>query len=214
MTLSHWTEIGLTLISFGLLCGYHLRLYRQVRKEPMTTAIGLTNHARRVWVQSIIAEKRDILAVQTLRNWLMAATFLASTSILISLGLVASVFQSGLASAAVRALNIFGHPSATLWSIKLLALAALFFYAFFNFTLSIRYYNHAGLLLNVPGDREPFATVESVTEILNHGALHYTLGMRGYYLAVPMGLWLFGPEWMLAGSVAMVFVIHRLDREV
>jgi uncharacterized membrane protein len=212
--LSHWTEFGLNLASFALLAGYHLRLYRRFRKEPMTTAIGVTNHARRVWVQVIVDGNRDILAVQTLRNWVMASTFLASTSILISLGLVASVFRTEVASAAVQALNVFGHPGETLWSLKLLVLAALFFYAFFNFTLSIRYYNHAGLLLNVPSDREPFATVDAITVVLNHGALHYTLGMRGYYLAVPLGLWLFGPVWMLAGAVLTVFLVNRLDREV
>jgi uncharacterized membrane protein len=40
------------------------------------------------------------------------------------------------------------------------------------------------------------------------------LGMRGFYLAIPLGLWLFGPFWMLAGSVLVVFVLYRLDREV
>ncbi len=209
-----FTEIGMNLISIGVLFVYHLRLYRQVRHNPLTTAIGLTNHARRAWVQSIADNKRDILAVQTFRNWVMASTFLASTAILISLGLVASAFRTEITSTATQSLNVFGHPSETLWIFKLFVLSALFFYAFFNFTLSIRYYNHASLLINVPQDLEPASSVDTVTMVLNHGALHYTLGMRGFYLAVPLGLWLFGPIWMLGGSVLIVFVLHRLDREV
>lgn len=208
------TEIGLSLFSFGVLIIYHLRLYRQVRANPLATAIGLTNHARRAWVQAIIDNKRDILAVQTLRNWVMASTFLASTAILISLGLVASAFRTEITSSATLTLNIFGHPSETLWVIKLFVLSALFFYAFFNFTLSIRYYNHASLLINAPQDLEPASNVEMVASILNHGALHYTLGMRGFYLAIPLGLWLFGPFWMLAGSILIVVILYRLDREV
>jgi uncharacterized membrane protein len=47
----------------------------------------------------------------------------------------------------------------------------------------------------------------------NHGALHYTIGMRGFYLSVPLALWLFGPSWMLAGSLVLVAVLFRLDRE-
>ena len=211
---AEFTEIGLSLISLGVLFIYHLRLYRQVRDNPLTTAIGLTNHARRAWVQIIVDKKRDILAVQTFRNWVMASTFLASTAILISLGLVASAFRTEITSAATQALNVFGHPSETLWIFKLFALSALFFYAFFNFTLSIRYYNHASLLINVPQDLEPASSVDTVTLVLNHGALHYTLGVRGFYLAIPLGLWLFGPIWMLGGSVLIVFVLHRLDREV
>ena len=34
----------------------------------------------------VMRNQRDILAVQTLRNWTMASTFLASTAILIALG--------------------------------------------------------------------------------------------------------------------------------
>lgn len=214
MSVSQLTEFGFILASFFLLFVYHLRLYIQVQKNPMATAIGVTNHARRAWVKAVIEDKKDILAVQTIRNWIMAATFLASTAILISLGLVASAFRDEIASSATHALNIFGHPSETLWIIKLLTLSVLFFYAFFNFTLCIRYYNHASLLVNVSPELEPTNTVDAVTAVLNHGALHYTLGMRGYYLAIPIGLWLFGPIWMLAGSFLVVFVLHRLDREV
>jgi uncharacterized membrane protein len=209
-----FTEIGLILISLGVLFFYHLRLYRKVRANPLATAIGLTNHARRAWVQNIVDKKRDILAVQTFRNWVMAATFLASTAILICLGLVASAFRTEITSSATQALNVFGHPSETLWVIKLFVLSALFFYAFFNFTLSIRYYNHASLLINVPQDLEPASSIDTITWVLNHGALHYTLGMRGFYLAIPLGLWLFGPLWMLGGSVLIVLVLNRLDREV
>lgn len=210
----HMGELILIIISISILSGYHLLLYKKVRNHPLTTAIGMTNHARRVWVMSMMDGKKDILAIQTLRNWVMAATFLASTAILISLGLVASAFRSDITEVAINSLNLFGHPNKTLWILKLLALAGLFFYAFFNFTLAIRYYNHTGLLINVPSELEPSATVDTVTTALNHGALHYTLGMRGFYLAVPMGLWLFGTIWMLGGTVLMVKILYQIDREI
>ena len=69
-----------------LILVYHWYLYRKVKKYPLTTAIGVTNHARQMWVHEVIQDKRDILAVQTLRNQLMASTFLASTAILLSIG--------------------------------------------------------------------------------------------------------------------------------
>jgi hypothetical protein len=31
--------------------------------------------------------------------------------------------------------------------------------------------------------------------VVNHGALHFTFGMRGAYLSVPLALGLFGPTW-------------------
>jgi len=207
-------ELLIVFVSVSVLAGYHFHLYKKVLRQPLTTAIGMTNHARRVWVKSIIDGEKDILAIQTLRNWTMAATFLASTAVLISLGLLASTFRSDITAVALNSLSLIGHPNKALWMFKLLILAALFFYVFFNFTLAIRYYNHTGLLINVPSELEPTATIDNVTAVLNHGALHYTLGMRGFYLSVPLGLWLFGPVWMLGGTVLMVFILYQLDREV
>ena len=87
-----------------------------------------------------------------------------------------------------------------------------FFFIFFNFTLAIRYYNHVNFMINVPSTLAHKITPDYITGILNRGMMHYTLGMRGYYLGVLLVLWLFGPIWMLLGTVVMLLVLHHLDR--
>jgi len=208
-----WLEIIFSLAAFSALFIYHVHLVYKVRRDPLTTAIGITNHARKMWVKGVIRDKRDILAVQTLRNQMMASTFLASTAILICLGLFSAAFRPGVFSEISHALNLFGAKTETLWMFKLMLLGILFFVTFFNFTLSIRYYNHAGFMINTFEENDSTVSAEAVTKILNHGALHYTIGMRGFYLSVPLALWLFGPVWMLAGSLVLMVVLYRLDRE-
>jgi uncharacterized membrane protein len=159
-------------------------------------------------------DKRDILAVQTLRNWVMASSFLASVAILIGLGVLNAAFRTDKMSEISIALNFFGTKNETIWMIKLMALSADFFFAFFNFALSIRYYNHASFAINVPPDQDPIVTYDAVAKIINHGTTHYTLGMRCYYLAVPFTLWLFGPSWMLAGAIILILMLYKLDRTV
>jgi uncharacterized membrane protein len=205
-------ELLITATVFILLAAYHLHLICRIRRYPMTTAVGITNHVRRKWVESVMHEKRDIMAVQTLRNLVMAANFLASTAILVSLGLLGAGFRPGIYTELSHALNLAGAPSEGLWMFKLLILAVLFFSAFFNFTLAIRYYNHAGLMINISESHDPDISAASVAEVFNHGALHYTMGMRGYYLSIPMVLWLFGPLWMLAGTITLIGLLYRLDR--
>ena len=175
--------------------------------------MGIGNHARERWVREIMRDQRDILAVQTLRNHVMAATFLASTAILISLGLLNAAFRPGIFGEISHSLNLAGTPNETLWMFKLMLLGVLFFITFFNFTLAIRYYNHGSIMINTIDENDPTLSTETVTNVLNHGALHYTIGMRGFYLSVPLGLWTFGPIWMLAGSLIVVSVLYRLDRE-
>ncbi|MEE4263968.1 MAG: DUF599 domain-containing protein [Desulfobacteraceae bacterium] len=206
-------EIMLVALAAVVIIAYHTHLYTKVRREPLQTAVGITNHARQMWVKGVIREKRDILAVQTLRNQVMAATFLASTAILISLGSFSAAFRPGVFDGISHGLNLLGTKTETLWMFKLMLLGILFFITFFNFTLAIRYYNHAGFMINTFGQSDATVSAEAVTQVINHGALHYTIGMRGFYLSVPLALWLFGPVWMLAGSLVLVTVLYRLDRE-
>jgi len=200
-------------VTWTVLFIYHLSLFLKVKRQPLSTAIGITNHARQMWVKGVIRDKRDIMAVQTLRNQVMAATFLASTAILISLGAFSAAFRPGVFNDISHALNLLGTRTETLWMFKLMMLGILFFVTFFNFTLAIRYYNHAGFMINTFEQNDAIVSGEAVTQVLNHGALHYTIGMRGFYLSVPLALWLFGPVWMLVGSLILITVLYRLDRE-
>jgi len=213
MSIISLTEILLVASTAFVIIAYHTHLYIKIRQHPLSTAIGITNHARQMWVKGVIRDRRDILAVQTLRNQVMAATFLASTAILISIGSFSAAFRPGVFNEISHALNLLGTKTETLWMFKLMLVGILFFFTFFNFTLSIRYYNHAGFMINTFEQHDTTVSEEAVTQVINHGALHYTIGMRGFYLSVPLALWLFGPIWMLAGSLVLITVLYRLDRE-
>ncbi len=211
MNLFESVTTGLSVLVVG---SYHLHLYLKVRRSPETTAVGMTNLMRRQWVETIMGDRRDILAVQTLRNWVMASSLLASTAILIALGVLNVAIRPAGFQEITHALNIAGTRSETLWVVKLMILVVDFFLAFFNFTLAIRYFNHAGYGLGMPDRHEGIASHEFVAEVVNHASLHYTIGMRCYYLAIPLALWVFGPTWMLMGAVVLVGVLYRLDRTV
>lgn len=205
-------EIGFTLLAFALLAGYHLRLKREIQREPLSTAIGLSQRIRKLWVEKVIREGRDILAVQTLRNWTMAATLLASTAILLGLGVLNVAFTTEKQPQLSMLLNYVGYNNELLWLLKLVVLSGDFFFAFFNFALAIRYYNHTSFTINVSECQEAGIHAEAAAEMLQRGASHYTLGMRGYYFAIPLSLWLFGPLWLLGGTLLLLVALYRLDR--
>lgn len=123
-------EYGLILLAFILLGGYHVQLLRQIRRQPLSTAIGLSQQARRLWVRKIIQDGRDILAVQTLRNWTMAATLLASTAILLALGILNAAFFVEKQPELSKLFNYFGYNNEILWLLKLIILSGDFFFLF------------------------------------------------------------------------------------
>ena len=110
-----FTEIGLLCFTVTALTGYHLAVARRITRMPEKTAIGCSSRMRERWVASIMAEKKDILAVQTMRNWIIAATFLASTSILISLGLLGAALKPSAIEDISHAMNLVGTINETLW---------------------------------------------------------------------------------------------------
>lgn len=210
---SNQWDIYYTCASFLLLALYHLYWIYQIRHNPLATSMGITNHLRGHWVQHIMEEKLDILAVQTLRNWVMASSFLASTGILICLGLLSVAASSQKMAEITPSLNELVREHRVFWLFKLMVLIIDFFFIFFSFCLAIRYFNHVNFMINVPTTLAHKITSDYITKILNTGTLHYTMGMRGYYFAILLFLWLFGPIWMLIGTVIMIIVLYHLDRK-
>jgi uncharacterized membrane protein len=206
-------ELYYTCASVAILVIYHLYWIYLLRTNPLSTSLGMTNHLRGHWVESIMAERRDILAVQTLRNWVMASSFLASTGILICLGVLSVAASPDKMAEITPGLNALVQEHRALWLFKLMMLIVDFFFIFFSFCLAIRYFNHVNFMINVPSTLDHAITPEFITEILNNGMLHYTLGMRGYYFGVLLFLWLFGPIWMFMGTIVMVIVLYHLDHK-
>jgi uncharacterized membrane protein len=204
-------EAVIVLPAVALLAGYHWRLWRRNRSTPMATAMGRHRLIRSAWVETLQDGGRELLAVHTIRNWIMSATLLASTSILFSLGVLGAAFTNDKLSQIAHQLNFTGSEDTRLWLFKGLILLVIFLAAFFNFSLAIRAFIHAGFAINLPrGDKAAFDK-NLGDEELDRGAVHYTLGLRAYYLAFPFTLWLFGPLWMLAGSILLVILLRRVD---
>ena len=84
--------------------------------------------------------------------------------------------------------------------------------AFFCFSLAVRLYNHVGYLINAGGDPRLSPTPAFVARLLNRGGRYYSLGMRAYYLSVPLVFWLFGPWYLVISACGVVAVLFHVDR--
>ena len=208
MTRELLPDLVAVLVYVGLLGVYKWRI------TARGSASGVTPHfieeVRTRWIASVIEGKRDILAVQTLRNMLMAANFFASTAFFAAVGLLSFGIGVGHLPEAFDRISFLGSNSETFFLVKLLVIVGALFATFFNFALAIRYYNHVTLALNVPTNGDD-RMAERVAALFRRGATHYSWGMRGYYYAIPLTLWLFGPLWMVAGTVLVLPLLHRHD---
>ena len=205
------------LISFSisvlLVVTYQLYLRNKEKKNPAYTVKAVNVLARTAWVETVMREGKDILAVQTLRNSTMAATFLASTSVLLIIGVLTLSGQEARLESTWHSLNIIGAKHSGLWLTKLLLLLLDLFIAFFSFSMSIRVFNHVGYMINVPLSlNHKVISPAHVATHLNRAGWFYHIGMRAYYYSVPIVFWLFGPHFMLIATVGLLLVLYRIDR--
>lgn len=200
--------------SIAVVLLYHVYLYLLLKQDPQATVQGLNRAVRVEWVRFVMEqETRGILAVQTLRNSTMAATFLASTAVLLMIGTLNLADQPEGFVHTFQRLNLLGSPHPGLWTAKVLLLVVDFFLAFFSFAMSIRLYNHVGYQISLPLDlRSTTATPDTVSAHMNRAGAFYTLGMRAYFFSVPLVFWLFGPHFMLLASLVLVYVLYQNDR--
>lgn len=205
-------ETFLAGTAFAILLGYHLVHFAQLRRSPRSTSLGLNAHARRLWVEHIMRDKTDVLAVQTMRNWTMAATFLASTAIILGLGFLNFALTSQGLNELAHTVNWIGVTDHAFSIVKSLTVTAIFLFAFVQFMLAVRFYNHAAFLINVPQTPGCQITPAVVGDTINRGARHYSIGMRSYYVAIPTVLWLLGPIWLFLATLIMTRLSWRLDR--
>ncbi|MDD2701141.1 MAG: DUF599 domain-containing protein [Sideroxydans sp.] len=191
---------------------YHLYLRHKVRKDPTYTVQAINRIARRIWVETLMNQgKPDVIAVQTLRNSTMAATFLASTAVLLIMGVLTLSSQSQ--GSAWQVYNIYGTNHPEVWLFKLMLLLINLFVAFFSFSMAIRIYNHVGFLINVPLNLNlPSLSAKHVGAHLNSAGKYYSIGMRTYYYCVPLVFWLFGPHLMLLATIFLIPLLYKHDR--
>lgn len=167
---------------------------------------------RNFWKQDV--SKNGVLAVQTLRNNIMASTLLASTAIMLS-SLIAVLMTSGGNNKS--ALLVFGDRSELSFSIKFFSILVCFLVAFLLNVQSIRYYSHASILINVPFKKmfrdhhHHNLTIESVARIVNKGSYFWSLGLRAFYFSFPLFLWIFGPIPMFFSCLVLVSMLYFLD---
>lgn len=154
--------------------------------------------------------KNGILAVQTIRNNIMASTLLATTAI--TLSSLISVFVSSTSSSSNTASQLnYGNNTPMLSSIKYFSILLCFLLAFLFNVQSIRYYAHVSFLITVPTSKDNRETVEYVARNLNRGSKFWSLGLRAFYLSFPLFLWTFGPIPMFLSCCVMTFILYFLD---
>lgn len=211
------TDVTCAALSLALIAVYYAIHAARTKRDP-SFSIHYTNEvARRAWIEYVMSTPgKDIMAVQTLRNYIMNAILMVSTSSLLIVGTLTLSGQAESISRSWHVINLGGSHSAELWIFKVMCLLADFLIAFFCYALSIRLANHVLFMMNLPPelrDQIPALAPAEVANRFNRSGQLIAIGMRAYFFAIPLVFWLFGPLYLLISTAGVVVLLSRLDRQ-
>jgi uncharacterized membrane protein len=213
MPVELWDAAALGL-SMSLVIVYHFYLRVRLQSDAQFTVHATNNSARARWVEAMMSARgQEVLAIQTLRNSVMTASFMASTAVLLMIATLTLIVSQDPGASVLHALNVSGATDDRAVAVKLVLLIFDFFAAFFCFSMAVRYFNHVGYMITVQpdaaNDRMPPARVALY---LNRAGNFYAFGTRTFFYCVPLVFWMFGPSFLVAATVVLLIALYPFDR--
>ena len=206
------------MLWFGLCWfGYSTFARRQAKK---THCIASVMHRHRIsWMERLLHREHLIADTALLASLERQVSFFASTTMLILAALLT------LLSASERLFSIISsvpgvYPASMLdIQVRLIIMIAIFIYAFFTFTWSMRQYGFCSVLMGAfphvakgePVSEEDQRYVRNLAKIIDHAGHSYNYGLRSYYFALSTLAWFIHPIAFAFATTMVVVVLFQRE---
>ena len=186
-------------------------LYLKLKHSPAESNIHTFNaQIRKQWVHKIMGnDSLSIVAIQTLRNSVIAANFMASTSILLIIGALNLGDKTKQLALFLPFDEIVSVNSTEIWQLKLGLLLLNFAFSFYCFSMATRFFNHVGYMISLPVDHY---LMTQTCAYLNKAGSYYSSGIRTFFFSIPIILWFFSPYFLILGTLILIVWLVMLNK--
>jgi uncharacterized membrane protein len=211
-----WTDWAALAFFFGAWVGYAHFAHRRAAVQP--SVLGLTNRERSRWMLQTTWRENRVLDGQVVQNLSASPSFFASTTILIIGGLLAVLSTTERASEIVREIPFAARTSVLVFDLKVVLLTAVFVYAFFRFTWSLRQYTFGALVVAAAPPHNRFADdaerqtfADRAGRVMGLAAESFNDGLRAYYMSFAGAAWFFSPWALAAATAGVIYILYRRE---
>lgn len=217
MTVLPWLDWAAVALFYGGWAGYVW--FARHRATTHASILATTNRIRRQWMlQTTYREVRvvDGVVVQSLST---SPSFFASTTILILGGLLATLGATEKATELVREIPFAARTSVLVFDLKIVLMLAIYVYAFFRFTWSMRQYTFGALMVASAPEAHQFdaqglsreAFADKAGRVVGLAAETFNDGLRAYYFAFAAIGWFFSPVVFMVATVGVVYILYQRE---
>lgn len=212
-----WPDWLALFLLFGGWTAYARFARRRSQHRPSVP--DATNRERRRWMLQATVRENRVLDGIVVQNLSSPPAFFASTTILIIGALLATLFAGDKASEFVREVPFAARTSILVFDLKVAVLTAIFVFAFFRFTWSVRQYSFGVILVAALPEREAFlgdaaaqeAFANRAGRLVGLAAESLNDGIRAYYMAFAAAAWFISPWACMLGTTGVIWVLYRRE---
>lgn len=181
------------------------------RGTPREHSLRASMHRNRYrWMAQILKRENRIMDTQILGQLGQGATFFASTTLFILVGLFTILGSIDEAVGALRRIPFAGRVTLLQWELKLLTLIVIFVYAFFKFTWGLRQFNYCAVLLGAAPRKDTVDEewVRRTAWLSTLASKDFNQGLRAYYFGLAVFAWFVSPWLFMAATSLTMFVLY------
>jgi uncharacterized membrane protein len=180
------------------------------RGKPREHSLRAAMHRNRYrWMTQVLTRENRMTDASILGQLAHGASFFASTTVLILVGLFTVLGATNEAVGVLREIPFAGRITQNQWELRLFALIVIFVYAFFKFTWALRQFNYCGVLVGAAPSgksRGHEDWVRRTAWLSTLASKDYNQGLRAYYFGLAVIAW-FVSAWVFIAATGLVVAV-------
>ena len=217
LTLLPWSDWAALLVFFAGWAGY--ANFARRRAASHASILATTNRIRRLWMLQVTHREVRVVDGVVIQALSTSPSFFASTTILIIGGLLAVLGTTDKATELVLEIPFAARTSVLVFDLKIVLMLAIFVYAFFRFTWSMRQYTFGALLIASAPEAHHFieqsisreAFADKAGRVVGLAAETFNDGLRAYYFAFAAIGWFISPLVFMLATVGVIYILYQRE---
>lgn len=172
---------------------------------------------RTLWMRNMLLRDNRISDASIVSTLERNVSFFASSSLLILAGLLTAISSSDKLSAVLAAMTPWAEQDSTLIQFKLLCLAFIYVFAFFQFTWSLRQYGFVGVLIGAAPDGKSLAAddltlnASRIGKVIDQAGHSFNYGLRAIYFSLAMLSWFVDVRLFILMTVVVLLIMYHRE---
>jgi uncharacterized membrane protein len=206
-----WFALALFLVGWAGYSYYADRAARSARGLR-----GVTHRHREQWARQMVHRENRITDASLIGNLMTSVSFYANTTIYIIAGLMAVAGTLDRLISFTEELPFARMNTREMLEAKLFLLIAIFVFAYFKFTWSLRQFNFLSILIGgAPRHDQPESVLEPYAArfamVNTLAGDEFNRGIRAYYFGFAALAWFAHPWLFVVLTVAILLILFRRD---